>query len=64
MTLGHFYKSKFTSLLVLCTALNKNVSYLFEGTVIVVDENYTPGQVKTGWINEQFEEVQDVKISY
>jgi len=59
---GHFYISKFTSLLVLCTALNKNVSYLFEGVTIVGDEGNFPGQIKTGWICEQFKEAPDVKI--
>ena len=48
----------------LCTGLNKNVSYLFEGVTIVGDEGNFPGDFKTGWINEQFEEAHDVKILY
>ena len=64
MKIGQFYKSRFTTLLVLCTALNKNVSYLFEGVTIVGDEGNFPGQIKTGWICEQFQEANDVKILY
>jgi hypothetical protein len=48
---------------VLCTNLNKNISYLFEGTVLVGDDDYSVGDTRTGWIEEQFEEA-DVRIIY
>ena len=63
MRRGQMYKSKLTSLLVLCTNLNKNISYLFEGTVLVGDDDYSVGDTRTGWIEEQFEEA-DVRIIY